>query len=228
MDTAKQNFLARYGSAKHLDTILDNHNTDMYNAMGNPFFDHTHIQKLIDSGHGGIRDAMIHPDFMAKSTPEQIDQLAKDKSTATTLSNNIHTLKPHHIDSMLNVLEKHYNAQLAGNLGNMQTATPEQLTRMVHIDDPHMNQSLAKNRNLPEEHIPRFMNSSINLNRCYIAGHPKLQPKHMETLSNDENQFVRSALAKRKDLPTHIIHKLAHDESPSVRSEIFSHHHASL
>lgn len=223
-DQAKQNFLARYGSAKHLDSVMDNHNTDMYNAMGNPFFNHTHIQKLIDSGHGGIRDAITHPEFFDKATPEQVDHLAKDKSTATTLSGKIHSLQPHHIESLLNVFEKHYNYSLATNLGRAKNATPEQLHRMAHIDDPHMNQSLANNKRLPEEYIPRFINSSIVLNRCYVADHPKLQSKHMETLSNDENQFVRATLAKRKDLPIHIIHKLAEDESPSVRSEIFTHH----
>lgn len=224
MEQNKANFLARFGSAKHLEDALENPHTDMYNAMSNPLFDHTHIQKLIDSGHAGVRDIINHRDLFEKATPEQINHFAKTKNTATNLSYKIHELESRHIDSMLDVFEKHYNTQLGKNLGGMQKATPEQFDRMVKMDDIHMNQSLATNPNLPEKHIPRFMNSSIVLNRMNIAKHPKLTPEQMETLSNDESQFVRSKLATRRDLPVHIIHKLAVDESPSVRSDIFVHH----
>lgn len=223
-EEAKNNFLARFGSAKHLDAALENSQTDMYSAMSNPLFDHTHIQKLIDSGHAGVRDIINHRDLFEKATPEQINHFAKTKNTATNLSYKIHELESRHIDSMLDVFEKHYNTQLGKNLGGMQKATPEQFDRMVKMDDIHMNQRLSANRNLPKEHIPKFMNSSTVINRMNIAAHPDLSHDQMETLSNDENQFVRTKIAGRSDLPEHLVHKMANDESPSVTSEIWVKH----
>lgn len=195
--------------------------------MNNPAFDHTHIQKVIEANHPQLQEMIYHPDFHKKVTTEQITQLTKSKDPKVIegISGKNLILQPHHIENLMGELKKDtYNASFAKNMGLMKNATPDQFDRMIGENSLHMNQSLSKNRSLPEKHIPKFINSSIVLNRMNIAGHPKLTPEHMETLSNDENQFVRARVASRKDLPEHLINKLKDDPSDSVRSEIRTYH----
>lgn len=222
-----RDFLTQYGSKAHIDELIKDPRTSIYSAMNNPAFDHTHSQKVIEANHPQLQEMIYHPDFHKKVTTEQITQLTKSKDPKVIegISGKNLILQPHHIENLMGELKKRYiQCQFCKNMGMMKNATPDQFDRMIGENNLYMNQSLSRNRSLPEKHIPKFINSSIVLNRMNIAGHPKLTPEHMEKLSDDENEFVRSTLAKRKDLPIPIIHKLAEDPSQSVRSEIFVHH----
>ncbi|HET8688092.1 MAG TPA: hypothetical protein VFM18_15765 [Methanosarcina sp.] len=224
-----RDFLTQYGSKAHIDELIKDPKTSMYVAMNNPAFNHTHIQKILESRHNTLHEILEHPSFPIKASPEQVTELSKSKDPKIlgNLSSKYGLLKPHHIENILNHLSNEnydYDTITSMNIANSIDATPEQFDRMVGMNNIHMNQTLSRNRCLPEKHIPKFMNSSTVINRMNISGHPKLTPEHMETLSNDENEFVRSALAKRKDLPVSIIHKLAEDPSRQVRSVISVEH----
>lgn len=217
-------FLTQYGSKEHLDKILGDPRTSTYAAMNNPYLDHSHIQKLIDMNHESLHEITYHPHLFDKATDDQITQLSKskDKDVRTDLSSSYTHLKPHHIENLLNGMkdDDHFNSIFVKNLGMAKNATPEQFDRMVNMNNLHMNQSLSANKNLPEKHIQKFVNSSITLNRINIANHPKLKPEHVEQLAKDENEFVRSKIAGRRDLPDHIKEKLRNDPKLSVSMSV--------
>lgn len=226
----KKSFLARYGSENHIDELIKDQSVDPYDLMSNPFFTKKHIQTAIDTNHPYLHMIANHPYTHQYATPEQMDALANhpDEKVVSRLMNYQYN-HPRHIETVLNRVEKDpekytYGGTVGTNLASQHTATPEQFHRMVKINDIHMNQRLSANRNLPKEHIPKFMNSSTVINRMNIAAHPDLSHDQMETLSNDENQFVRTKIAGRSDLPEHLVHKMANDESPSVTSEIWVKH----
>jgi len=229
MRQEKKNFLARYGSAKHLDELIKDPTVEPYDMLANPHFTNDHLQKAIDMDYPHLHQIANAPYVHKNATPEQKDFFANHSNErVTSRFLNYQFVEPRHIEPILKKVEDSRRFSSSGttamNLASQRAATPDQFNRMVKINDIHMNQRLSANPSLPEEHIPKFINSSIVMNRMNIATHPKLKPEHMETLSNDERQFVRTNIAGRKDLPEHLIHKLANDESDSVRSEIWLKH----
>lgn len=221
-------FLTRYGSKEHLDKLMGDPKTSSYQAMSNPYFDHTHIQKLLDMNHESLHEITYHPALFEKATPDQITALSKskDKDVLSDLTSRTDKLEPHHIENILNSVTSDVKLDSGAykNLGSMKNATPEQFDRIVGLHNIHVNEGLAANNNLPEKHIRKFVGSPYPNIRMKIAKHPKLSEYNMKRLANDENEYVRSRIAARKDLPDHLIDKLKDDPYQTVRSAVWETH----
>ena len=211
-----RDFLTQYGSAKHIDKLLDDRDLDPHAIIKNPNFNDRHHEKLFHNGRTTANKIAV---IQSKRFPSSLRHDAMTHENPTI--RGVFASREDITDEEFNHLKHDENKGVVHSLVD-EYATPEQFdSRISDIikNGPDSARSVvAEIHNLPIHHVDDILKSNDDSAIGNIAHHHvNLTPNHLKTLSEHPDWIVRSKLAMNREVPDHIREKLLSDTDERVR-----------
>lgn len=219
MNDNKKEFLARYGSVKHIDDLLND--KSFYSpetVLENPMVTPEHHEKLFR------RDGPIYyktkviksPGFpshmreevMTHSNPHIRGAFA---SRSDITDEEFHHMKHDNDPNVIHALVDEYTKPMDSKLDN-------RISDIIHNGPDYARSVVAKNHELASHHVYDVLSSGDTTSIANVANHNiNLNPDHLKTLSEHPDFRIRGRLAMNRELPDHIREKLRNDPDENAR-----------
>lgn len=210
----KNEFLAKFGSAKHIDKLINSNNdvTRLYVTQNSALSDE-HLDKLVNDEHSNVRAAIARNPNLKD---HHLDKLIVDNNWVREriafhpnlkdhhLSNLLNSeddgiremaaahpnIKDHHIEQALSRPDEYNNVliSLAENPAVKSRHIDKILKRTTHIN-PNLQNAIAKNPNTTSEQLSELRGSPSRKVLMNIIYHPNSTKDHLVSLANDKLDF---------------------------------------
>lgn len=224
----KKDFLARYGSAKHIDQLLnDNTFHDKEFVLNNPMVTAEHHGKLFDiDGPISNKEAVARSEYLPRNMRHGIMTHPHIQVRAAFAR------RPDITDAEFQHLKHDSHPAVIQHMADwrfrpfaQEKLTNERISDIVKNGPDFARQVVAKQRDLPSEHVydiighgDKTKGSGDIAAIAEVAQHNiNLNPDHLKTLSEHPDFRVRGRLAMNREIPDHIRTKLLNDENDTVK-----------
>ncbi len=120
-----------------------------------------------------------------------------------------------HLDKLINDKDEDIRAGVAAN----KSATKEHLDKLIEDESEHVRNTVFKN-SPHKEHIDKYAITHKDPKiRASVATNPNATKEHLDKLSNDENEDVRTAVAENTSHKKYL-DKLVNDKDHKVRAAV--------
>lgn len=216
----KDNFLARYGSENHIDSLIGNkyfHDKEI--LLKNPSITAEQHEKLFNmdaptrlkaavAGSEGLPKNLRHT-IMTHSHGHVRSTFARRNDITDEEFNHLrHDNDPNVIHALVDEYAKPNDSKLDNRVSDI-----------IHNGPDYARSVVAKNHGLASHHVYDVLSSGDTTSIANVANHNvNLNPDHLKTLSDHPDFRVRGRLAMNRELPDHIREKLRNDPDENVRT----------